>query len=152
MKKLATTATAIILIVFLIMGCEKDYRDKYTGEWDFMTEKYIYGHKYVDGVTELVLLKDDTVYYSGKITLGNAEDACGNAEFIIQYTPNDEVVVYVSKSGGINVPIDLCAKGCTRGNFKGKDKMNLSFRWGGEYPDGVETHKIVGTKKKGDKQ
>jgi hypothetical protein len=138
-KTMITSVAAILFIMFLIMGCDKDkyHRDRYTGSWDFVTEKCI--KKYEDHV--LVELINDTIYYSGVISCGSADH-----ELIIQYTQSDTLVTFINKNGGIYVPICPCAGyACTRGDFESKTKMDLYFGW--SYQNKEESHHIVGTKK-----
>jgi len=136
MKKL-TTITAIILIMFLIEGCDKDYRDRYTGDWDFVTEI-----SYMN--SRLELLDSETVCYSGKIAPGSSE-----SEIIIQYTENDKVTAWID-SNGSSIWTDGAIK-YPNGWFDKKGTMYLSFLVYLQH-DGAIGHTIRGTKiKKGGK-
>jgi len=134
MKKIAII-TAIILVMLIIMGCDKDkyHRDRYIGDWDFVTEKTTFiGYEVV---------KVDTIYYLGKITPGQ----CSEIELIIQYTENDEFIGYVDKDGTISRYCGLGAL-CRNGSFEGKNKVNFAT-WDHDW-----NHSIIGTKKKGDEK
>jgi len=122
-------ATSIILLLFFT-GCDKYHTNRYIGDWDFVTIKHD-------------TIKSDTIYYSGKISLGNYENA-----LIIQYTKDDEIAATLIENRDIVIPKYNCAKGvCTHGKFEEKNKMNLSFGW--TYGGGKSwSHNIVGTKKK----
>jgi len=117
MKKITTTLTAIILMIFLIMGCDKYHRDRYTGTWDFVITKYI--HEY-DDLGIFVKTEYDTIYsYTGKIKLGNYEN-----NLIIQYSENDEIIVHVDNDGSFrtySIPPDISVGG------KFEDRKNIYF-------------------------
>jgi hypothetical protein len=91
MKKLTTIAAATLLIIFLMMSCDKDkyHRDRYIGDWDFVT-KINYFKSVNDNAIGIILEKSDTIYYLGKITYGTFEN-----DILIQYTDNDEIFAYI---------------------------------------------------------
>jgi len=151
-------ATAIPLLFFT--GCEKDNRSKYIGDWEFVTEKILYqrdsiGYRVMewgDTVThysEYVQIGCDTVYYSGKISVGNLED-----ELIIQFTENDEVFVHINKEREIwqTFPsfYSTCHR-CSFGKFEKKDKLYLD-KIHQFYENSVTEYYVTGAKKKGGKK
>ena len=145
MKKLTITIAIVAIILLSFIGCDKYHRDRYIGNWEFVTEKCIYKYEYNGDSSVLVVLKKDTVYYLGVISCGNLE-----RELTIQYTQNDEVEAYIDQTGGIYLPAFPCAGcNCKRGNFDKENKMNLDFGWDSQ--NSSEAHHIVGIKKKGDK-
>jgi len=140
MKKIRLTlVVATVVILFFFSGCDKDIRDKYTGDWEFVTEKQ--WQTYKGGV--IITTKCDTLYYTGSITSGSSEH-----ELLIQYTKSDVITTFIDKKGGIYVPSCPCAGyACTRGDFEGENRMNLHFGFNWDYQENREVHKIVGTKK-----
>lgn len=95
------TATCFVTVV--------DYREKWVGDWDFVARE----EKLVGGG----VLKSDTTYYLGKITLGNASD-----DIHIQYTEQKSMTVKVLTWGLIlyfysEKPL---------GRFDGDNKMHLN--------------------------
>ena len=118
MKKITIKTAAIILLLFLIMGCDKYHRDRYTGNWDFVTKRNIYTF---DG-SEYVFDRSDTIYYSGKITSGNLEN-----QIIINYTENDEITASIDDDGTtVWTNYYPCAR-CPSGSFEKKDKVSLNL-------------------------
>jgi len=100
MKKI-TAITAIILIMFFIMGCDKYHRDRYTGTWEFVVEKYIYEY---DDLGEYVQTVHDTTFsYIGKISLGNYEK-----EIKIRYAEESEISVNIDEDGSFWSSPELC--------------------------------------------
>jgi len=138
MKKL-TIITAIILIMFLIMGCDKFNPDKYIGDWDFVT---ITEHYQTDSISgEWMLIGCDTVYYLGAITYYSF---AGYDRYVkIQYTENNYQEVGIDKHGNINI---TCEKGASVkcGAFEGEDRVQFKLLCD-NYPDRVY---ITGTKRK----
>jgi hypothetical protein len=144
MKKLTTTIAATLLIIFLMMSCDKDHRDRYTGTWEFVTEKIYFNKSYPYNE-----IQRETIYYLGKITLGNLEH-----ELIIQFTEYEEVKAPLMPKGVLGysysyqTPYMVCHQ-CTMGSFEGKDKISLSFY--------IETETMIsyhvkGIRKKGGKK
>jgi len=149
MKKLTTTITAAtVAILLLFTGCDKYHRDRYTGTWDFVTEKY----KYIPDATGHLTKKeyDTTFYYSGKIT----NDERYDNRLIIMYTETDEINVGIDEDGYIypQCPLSYGSKFST-GKFANKNQMNLIFDWeeytplgNGEYYGVGEYFEMQGTK------
>jgi len=141
MKKNTTILVSTIVVMLLFFtGCKKktDIREQYIGDWEFYTIITLYNRHTVPEIIQC-----DTFSYLGKITLGNSSEHA----LTIQYTENNVIETYIDEKGGIYVPSCPCAKYvCTRGNFKGNNKMHLNFG------SSSESHNIIGTKKKGDKQ
>jgi len=147
MKKITKIITATAVILLLFGGCKKDdIRDKYTGDWDFITEKATYEQ---DDLNNYELVRKDTVYYSGKINLGNLED-----QLIIQFTENDEVLVAIDTKGKIWQAFPsyyLTCHKCAFGEFEKKDKMYLD-RIHQVNEKGLIGYYVNGTKMKGGKK
>ena len=116
-----------VIILFFFAGCEKEHRNKYVGDWEFVTEKCTRKNNEI--------VKRDTVYYSGKISLGNSENS-----LIVQYTESDELEMYVDKDGTLS---HYCGLGslCEHGNFEGKNKVYFAI-WDQGY-----INDVIGTKK-----
>ena len=124
--------------MFLFMGCDKYHRDRYTGDWDFVTEK----NQYKYNVNEPI--KSDTIYYFGKIYHGNDENT-----LIIQCTENDKVPTSVDKKGILweSYPTSYATcHQCSLGRFETKDKISLDcYRF---EEDIVNTYQIIGRRSK----
>jgi len=146
MKKITLSLAIAIVILLFFSGCDKDIRDKYIGDWDFITEFKTEKCIYFDGyLHELEIIREDTIYFSGKIILGNSEN-----ELLFHYTQNDDISTFINKNGGIYVPDYPCpGSACTRGNFEGNNKVYLYFGW--NYGDSIQSQSIIGTKKGGKK-
>ena len=127
-----TMAVAAILLLFF-MGCDKYHRNRYVGDWDFVTE--IIHMQYLNDWKEV---GRDTIYYSGKIEIYKQG-------LTIQYTENDIAMVSIyAKSARIYSTNGLGnSKGGTSGCFEGKDRMYLDLCW---FPNGI-IHRITGIKK-----
>jgi len=121
-KNSITILTVIILIFFFIIGCDKYHRDRYTGTWEFITERKYYNVD--DNSYELVEIKRDTVYYIGKITMSNNEN-----QIIIQYTKNDEINAGIDKDGYIYHETNWGGK-YAAGQFVNSKKLHLRLPWG----------------------
>jgi len=61
MKRITITLIAITLIMFLIMGCDKDkyHRDRYIGDWDFVTVTITQ----IENDSGWKIVNRDTIYY-----------------------------------------------------------------------------------------
>ncbi len=123
----------LFAMIFLI-GCEKistDYRNKYTGNWFFSTEKIKFSG--IDNNTSFS--EHDTVFYTGKI-------GCTAKNGInIRYTESDSITLSINESGEIfGFPTQYCS-----GEFKGITEINLYLRWGGL--GGNLTHIVKGSRK-----
>ena len=108
----------------------KDYRDKWVGNWDFVTKKLIF---YQDVTV-------DYIYYSGEIY------KVGDDELMIRYMENDTVWVRVNENGKLS---NLRAGNSydNRGEFIDTDSISIFLRWGGAGHG--KHHYINGGKKKG---
>jgi|GEM_PF-1240754 len=138
MNRIRIIATTLTVLLFFT-GCDKYHRNKYTGDWDFVTE--IVQCQYLDGWKEI---ERETVYYAGKISSGTYEN-----ELIIQYTENDieRVSIPDTKSTGIYSKNGLGnSKGATSGSFEGENRMYLHLCWNDNFPNG-KIHYISGFKK-----
>jgi len=123
---------AIITIIFTACKKDKDYSNKWTGEWDFVVIDG-YHHFNPDGPPSS---GEDTVYYLGKISLGNADK-----ELNIKYTGTSSIILNVNEYGELSgFPTPYC-----HGKFEGVDKIHLYLRWGGL--GGWSYHAVDGTKK-----
>ena len=116
MKKLTTTLAIIAILLLSFTGCDKYHRDRYTGTWDFVTEKILYQYdsdKYVP-------IEFDTIYYTGKIMSGSKD-----GQIIIKYTENDEIGAAIDDDKKtLWTSAYPCAK-CPSGSFEKKDKVHL---------------------------
>ena len=135
MKKITIIIAAILLIMFFIMGCDKDkyHRDRYVGDWDFVTRSEWYQTDSISG--KYVLIGCDTIYYLGTITYGDTENS-----LIIQYTENDKAKILINKHGKL---FTLCPGAyCECGEFEGEDKVHFKLGWitpqNPEYINGVK--------------
>ena len=135
MKKLTTTITAAtVAILLLFTGCDKYHRDRYIGNWDFVTgiERY-----QLDSITEkYVLIGCDTIYYLGTVTNGKYENY-----LLVEYIENHYEEVMIDKYGTIYITCP--GEMCKRGNFEGKDSVHFRLGW---VPDNPKN--IVGNKRK----
>ena len=139
MKKIAIKTATIILLISLIIGCDKDRSDKYVGNWEFITEINLYEKSDVNK-----LIMSDTIYYSGKIYHGNDENT-----LIVQCTENDKIPAYVNKKGYLweSYPTSYgTCRECPLGRFEKKDKITLDCY---RFEKGTEiTYKITGRRSK----
>jgi len=141
-----TLVVATGIVLFFFTGCDKYHRDRYIGDWDFMTERVYYAS--ID--THNIPIRIDTIYYSGKISLGP-----GSA-LLIQYTENDEISAYMSasnpKSFYAGPPLTYKNPGeppPPNGYFESKDKLRLQLIWGHFNINERDMHEyIYGTKTK----
>jgi hypothetical protein len=149
MNKVKLIVAAIGILLFFA-GCDKYHRNRYVGDWDFVTERIFY-NKDTNSEYYIIEQERDTVYYSGKIKLGSAEN-----RIIIKYTENDEVNTWLRISDDKRAFIhneeagDMLGK-YPSGEFENKNKMYLNLQWGrycvydGHYDFRHDI--IVGTKK-----
>jgi hypothetical protein len=123
----------LILIVISFACCEKedkDFRDKYIGEWKFNVEITEFntdsiGYYYHDSLT-----------YAGTITYGDSDN-----DIEIKYTNDNSITLSLNENGELsNFPTQYC-----NGNFEGDNKIYLYLRWGGL--GGGITHEIDGVKR-----
>ena len=141
-------ATSAILLLFFT-GCDKYHRNRYVGDWDFVTERTIYQRGL--GEEEWKPIKIDTLYYSGKINLGNSED-----ELVIKFTENnEEIIVRIDTDGNLWISSPFAYLTYPKnpvGSFEKKDKIYLDFFrwWYDEDSIGINNvYHVEGTKKKG---
>jgi hypothetical protein len=121
MKKITIALIATVTILFSFTGCDKYHRDRYTGTWEFETVKIYYSGSYD---TELIEVKRDTIYYTGKISLGHSED-----ELIIQYAENDEINARLDYETYIYNSTLECDGKYPFGKFENKNKLNFRLNW-----------------------
>jgi len=127
-------------------GCKKDeyYRDRYIGNWDFVTERTIL--QYDSNTGNYVRIGDDTIYYLGKIISGNLD-----YELIIQFTENDEIILAVAdKKGTLCLPLPNPYRsfhGSSIGGFEKKDKIFLENIYRNHEIDVRILYSVKGTKK-----
>ncbi len=125
--------SAIIAVLIFFTCCKKeskDFRDKYTGNWDFVVEVTKLN---IDSIGQY---ERDTIYYLGKISNGNADN-----ELNIQYSKDSLIVLNIIESGELSIfPTQY-----SNGEFEGESKIHLYLRWGGL--GGNTTHVIDGVKK-----
>jgi len=143
MKKLTTTITAAtVAILLLFTGCDKYHRDRYIGNWDFVTEMRFCNF---DGSGNFIVEKRDTIYYTGTISLGNLEH-----ELIIQYTENDKIIASIDDKGTSLWTNYDPGPSTPSGYFENKNIIRLFLRYPDEYYDQI-VHNVYCTKKKGGK-
>lgn len=125
----------LISIFFTVSSCkeeEKDYRDGWIGDWDFIIETRIY----IPKPDTLVHPEYDTVFYSGKIGLAGIDSMIN-----IKYLSNDSIFLKIDENGTLSkFPNGYC-----RGRFEGYNKIYLYLRWGGVV--GGISHTINGIKR-----
>jgi len=124
MKKLPLPLIAIEIILLFFTGCDKIITNRYTGDWDFITEHPSYNY-----VSQEV--KWETIYFSGSI--GTYKN---NDELSIQYTEDRSVVFQVNKKGELFIKDDVTSY--TYGKFEGKDKVHIEC---GDIINGVRKSK-----------
>jgi len=130
---------AVIAVLFTACKKDKDYRDKWIGDWDFVVEYYFWS------TMEGYLLCSDTIFYLGKINHEN-----GQEQLYIQYTPTHSILVDVDESGKISKDDHPYWRDYTRGQFEGNDKVYIE---NGTKTLGSHTEYIInGVKKKGNKK
>jgi len=144
MKKIITLLSATAIILFFLTSCDKYHRDRYTGTWNFVTERVYYNENHE--TYQLVEVKRDTVFYTGKISCGNWERV-----LVVQYTENENVDTWIDKDGYIfSKAGDMLGK-YSSGEFESKNKMYLNLYWGNFVIFEGETDRrydfIKGTKK-----
>ena len=133
-----TMAVAAILLLFF-MGCDKDIRNRYTGDWEFVTK--IDSSQFDYELNKWIPL-GYVISYSGKIIHGKNND-----ELIIQYTAQNEVTVWVNHNGNLWTSVYPISTGGDRhGYFEEKDKMYLTLHYS-KYGGFLTSHIIEGTKK-----
>ena len=111
----------------------KDYRDKWVGDWDFISV-YTWQLNLNYGC--------DTSYYSGKISL------VGNDSLNIEYMENRKITMHVDKSGKLSKYYSN-ARLSARGQFERNDKIHLIIGYHG-LPGGWNYQ--IGGQKKGSKK
>ena len=89
-KNTLTLVIATVVILFFFTGCDKYHRNRYTGTWDFVTERVYYNAIGSD------VEKRETVYYKGKIIKSESENLENG--LLIQYTAENEVYAWVEKN------------------------------------------------------
>jgi hypothetical protein len=135
----------LVVLAICFSACKKDkedFRDQWVGDWDFVIEKCTFNEKHE-------IVKRDMVYYSGKISYGEA--GAGDNKYrslYIQYIENYDALLYVGYSNGVYEIYEYCGLGslCPRGQFEGDDKVKF---YDNNY---TEFRNIEGIKKKGDKK
>jgi len=139
-KTFLTSVAAAVIMLFFFTGCDKYHRDRYTGTWEFTTEIVFYY------INPYEIIKIDTVYYTGKISLGNLEN-----ELIIQHSEDDEMTLLLGTDGTLYQPfpyIYMTAHESPIGKFEKKDKISLSYFY--EESNKKILYLINGLKTKGD--
>jgi len=133
MKKLTIKIIAITIILLSFTGCEKDARDKYIGDWDFVVWRFFW-------LNDSGTYVNDTIYYLGKIKLSGYQN-----QLSIKFTEEDSVLCDISDSGKISKHYQDWHY-YTRGQFEENDKAYIEHGYrvlgrGSEFT-------INGTKKK----
>jgi hypothetical protein len=139
MNRTTLVLSSIVTTLLFLSSCDKDIRNRYTGDWEFLTK--IDSAQFDYEINEWIQLGFDTIAYFGNITQGKNND-----ELIIRYTEQNEVTAWVNHNGNIWTPIYSTSTGSRHGYFEEKDKiyLNLSyFKYGGF----LTNHYIEGNKK-----
>ena len=131
MKKIIITSVVILLF---FTGCEKIHRYHYTGKWDFMV---VHTSGSISGWNH------DTIYYSGKISIGAAYN-----KLKIEYMKDRKITMYINECGELNKDYDDPHE-FAYGEFYGNNNMELNL--GQMFLGGGYSYTIYGTKKKGGK-
>ena len=146
MKKITLNLlVAAVAVLCLFSGCDKYHRDRYTGTWEFTTEMVYFNIS--DDFSETYIIKRDTVFYIGKISLTDCDFALN-----IQYTEWDKTNISIDKEGVIyHASAVMWGRDATAGQFESRNKMLLNIYWGHCIPfEGVSKYRteyIRGTKK-----
>lgn len=138
MKKITTTLIAAVTILLSFTGCDKYHRDRYTGIWEFETTVKLFN-------TNEETIDEDTIYYSGKISLGVSEN-----QLIVKYTENDEVIVWLDEDENVFSASASNGGKFPCGYFTEKNKVFFILGWY-NYDEGLavgsENHIVQGIKK-----
>ena len=141
--KIPLMASAIIML-FILTGCNKEYGDRYTGSWRFITERIHY-HQISGKLKEV---KRESITFSGKIIHGTSENT-----LIFSYTEHDEVNTWVTKEANIYSEVGVHPNSFLSGRFESKNKLSLNLCWDKhdclQGNAGFIYDHIVGTKVKG---
>ncbi|MCL2291025.1 MAG: hypothetical protein FWC34_10060 [Bacteroidetes bacterium] len=134
--KIPLIAAAIIML-FVFTGCDKYNRDKYAGNWDFTVERI---HCKKNSLGDFLEIGRETIFYSGKITLGSSENT-----LILHYTERDKVDIRIDKEANMYSEV-----GVHFGKFS-NNYLYLNLHWDNyvgfvEITDRVYDN-IVGTKR-----
>ena len=156
-RTIIVVATAIVLLFFL--SCNKDLRDKYIGDWEFVVERLWIYNEYPDSAyTSLDTVYDylgtatytssDVIYYTGKISMVSKFEPI----LTIQFVENEEINAYLDNKGYLwetyPSPYTTCHQ-CGLGYFEKKDKIFLEFTKN-FYPEKFRIdYNINGRRKKG---
>jgi hypothetical protein len=120
-------------IFLLVYSCKKkpfDYRNKYTGNWNF---KVYITELNTDSIGYYYF---DSISYNGSIKYGEADD-----QIQINYTPQNSVTLTLSDKGELsNFPANYAG-----GEFFKTDNLSLYLKWGGL--GGGTTHQIRANRK-----
>jgi len=100
-----------ILLITVMVNCQKDYREKWVGDWDLIVIEYKRDH-YDE--------RHDTICYLGKISLGDAPDRLN-----INYKNG---FLIVGEDGGAVLFYGQWWIPRAYGNFIGNNKLYMSYR------------------------
>ena len=117
MNRVTLILAAITIILLFFTSCDKDIRNRYTGDWEFVTK--IDSVQFDYDSNNWISLGFDTISFFGKIIRGEHND-----ELIIQYTEQNEVTVWVNHNGNLWTSVYTIAGVDNRhGYFEEKNKM-----------------------------
>lgn len=122
-----------IFIFIIVFSCKKedtDYRDTYTGTWNFIVDRTEIN------TDSIGYYYHDSVNYEGEIIYGEFDN-----EILIKYSNENSITLTIGEDGELSdFPTHYCS-----GEFLSGDSLHLYLRWGGL--GGGTTHQIEGFKK-----
>ena len=122
----------ILLTGFVFQSCEKnekDYREPYTGYFNFTTVMSSFD----------TTIADSVVHYSGSVSIGS-----NNNEIIIKYIPQYTINVYLTSEGKLDEPFSWGLSVTFWGEFESPDKLTFTISW---LPGIYNTHNVTGIRR-----
>jgi len=112
----------VIFVVIIVLGssCNKDFRDKWVGDWDFVINRHWWsgvGENYTEG--------DTVYYYLGKISIESTDN-----KLIIDYIGNISLVMTVDELGRLLTIKDHPLGYTGNGLFDGNNKIYIEREGG----------------------
>ena len=142
MNRVTLILVSILILLFFFVSCDKYHRNRYVGDWEFVTKRSY------EGVFE----KSETINYSGKIRFGNSDN-----EIFIKYTENDEISAWLEEMDN-HMYIHTLSRASyggkySSGSFDDKNNMSIyySYRTATD-SNGINIIDIIGDKITGTKK